>query len=244
MMAAKEKAPAVINRMATLGALTFDGDDVFVGSRLTVLESDHAWNIQGPLVLLSISAAEDILRAPRKALTGQPNGNGKSAWGTRDFEQVEAIFSQRCVCVGEEHGVTAEFALDTVNAEPALETGLVEVTAGGGGTALWKIVSDEPHPAIGGGLFCMLELPHRLRGEPWLSQVLQQLNELEMQAEPLPPHFGAWCAGTLGDNPAYVSFLPNALHDAAPGIAANMTAWALGRAEWANITLASFGVSR
>jgi hypothetical protein len=39
-------------------------------------------------------------------------------------------------------------------------------------------------------------------------------------------------------NPAYVSFLPNALHDAAPGITVNMALWASARAQWANITLA------
>lgn len=89
----------------------------------------------------------------------------------------------------------------------------------------------------------MLQLPHRVADPSRLAEVLRQLNQLEMQPPSLPPHFGAWCAGTLGDNPAYVSFLPNALHDAAPGIAANMTAWASARAECANITLASMGIT-
>ena len=33
-----------MNRMATLGALTADGGKLFVGSRLTILESENTWD--------------------------------------------------------------------------------------------------------------------------------------------------------------------------------------------------------
>ena len=62
-----------------------------------------------------------------------------------------------------------------------------------------------------------------------------------MAPHDLPPHFGAWCPGRLGNNPSYVTFLPNALHSA-PGIAVNTAFWAMNRAQWANAMLASLGV--
>ena len=54
-------------------------------------------------------------------------------------------------------------------------------------------------------------------------------------------HFGAWCPGKLGNNPAYISFLPNPLYPAA-GITVNSAFWAMNRAQWANAMLASLGV--
>jgi hypothetical protein len=64
---------------------------------------------------------------------------------------------------------------------------------------------------------------------------------MEMAAHDLPPHFGAWCPGRLGNNPAYVTFLPNAMHSVGD-IAVNAAFWALNRAEYANSMLASLGV--
>jgi hypothetical protein len=57
-----------------------------------------------------------------------------------------------------------------------------------------------------------------------------------MAAHDLPPHFGAWCEGKLGNNPAYVSFLPNALHKV-PGVAVNTAFWAMRRASWAMVVI-------
>jgi hypothetical protein len=235
MISENPKLGRLMNRMASCGALTFEGERTFIGSRLSILESDNAWNIQAPMILTSIiGAAEAILGGTRKALSGQTGGTGTSAWGATDFEQVEKRFSGRCVCFASEDGFSAEFPL---------RAGAVSAVAGDSGTALWKIATDEPHPVAGGGMLCALELPHRLPDVARLSRVLAQLNQLEMQPQALPPHFGAWCTGTLEHNPAYISFLPNVLHEMAPGIAANMTAWAWARAQWANITLASMGLS-
>ena len=101
-------------------------------------------------------------------------------------------------------------------------------------------MADEPHPEFGGGLFCLLEMPHRISDEDRLMEICLQLNRMEMAARALPPHFGAWCPGNLGNNPAYVSFLPNILHSV-PGIAVNIAVWATGRATWANTVLTSMG---
>jgi hypothetical protein len=224
-----------MNRMASLGALTFDDGRLFVGSRLTIFEDEAAQNIQSPLILLSIIGAVDsLMSAGRKALDGNENARETSAWTGKDFGQVKDFFSQRCVCNNDEFGFVAEFAL---------RPGHLSAVVGHNATALWKLDGDQPHPGLGGGLFCLLQLPHRIQDRSRSGQAIRQLNRLEMLPHPLPPHFGAWCLGDQGGNPTYVSFLPNALHDIAPGIALNMTVWAEARAQWANITLASMGIA-
>ena len=57
----------------------------------------------------------------------------------------------------------------------------------------------------------------------------------------LPPHFDAWCPGTSGNNPAYVSFRRNP-RCAASAIAVNSCLLAMNGATWANAMLASLGV--
>ena len=231
----KPKATTLMNRMATLGALTFEGDHVFIGSRITIFESDDAWNIQVPLIVMSvIAAARSMLGATGGVLTGCTTDEDPSAWVENDFDQVEDFFSGRCVCSRGELAFVAEFPL---------RPGAATAMAGDDRTALWTITADEPHPQLGGGLFCKLELPHHLSDGSRFTGVLRQLNQLEMLPHALPPHFGAWCIGESDHNPAYVSFLPNALHDAARGIALNMSVWASSRAQWANATLASMGIS-
>jgi len=54
----------------------------------------------------------------------------------------------------------------------------------------------------------------------------------EMTPRNQPPHFGAWCQGNSGNTLAYVSFLPNLMHNTA-GIALNVSIWAFHRAHWA-----------
>jgi hypothetical protein len=76
-------------------------------------------------------------------------------------------------------------------------------------------------------------MPHRLQDERRLRELCERLNNMEMAAGDLPPHFGAWCEGSVGQNPTYVSFFPNPLH-AVSGIALNAAYWAANRAHWAN----------
>ena len=57
----------------------------------------------------------------------------------------------------------------------------------------------------------------------------------------LPPHVDAWCSGTSGNNPVYVSARRNPRCGASV-IAVNAALWATNGATWANAMLASLGV--
>ena len=224
-----------INTMASLGAVTEKDGQLFIGSRLTVYEGEDAWRIQFPLVLFTIIGGVDsILGATRRMFGGEPSQGGESDWVEDDFEFVQSQLSRMCVCTTGGKGLTAEFGL---------KSGAVSAGLGDHETALWQIMGDQPHPELGGGLFCLLQLPHQIESEEKLYQVVNELNRMEMEAHDLPPHFGAWCAGKLGNNPAYVAFLPNALHQA-PGIALNVSIWALNRAQWADAMLVALSARK
>jgi hypothetical protein len=222
-----------INAMATLGALTIEGDRHFIGARLTIYEQENAWNVHFGLLLFSvIGAADSFLGSLRTTFGGEEVLKGTSAWTEQDLSLVESHLSRICVCTIGGLRLTAEFSL---------KDGEVSVAYGNHRTALWRIFADQPHPALGGGLFCLLELPHRVLDEAQIDPILNRLNQMEMASADLPPHFGSWCRGNLGNNPAYVSFFPNVMQ-AVEGIALNASIWALHRVEWANATLASLGV--
>lgn len=232
-MFAKPSITSPLNSMATLGALTVGRNDVYIGSRLTMYENEQAWNMQFPLVLFSVIVAGDtLLGAIRKTITGEAGRDGESDWNGRDFDQVEQRLSQLCVCNAGDDGLTAEFGI---------RDGAVSAAAGHHHTALWQLIADERHPEMGGGLFCLLQMPHQVQDEDRLDQVIVRLNQMEMEPHDLVPHFGAWCRGRLGNNPAYASFLPNAMHKVS-GIAVNMSYWALHRTQWADAMLATMGV--
>lgn len=221
-----------INSMATLGAVTEDGGDYFFGSRLTVYEQEDAWNIQFPLLLFTIIGGVDsLLGATRRMFTKEPPAGGESEWTEGDLDLVHSYLSRISVCNTGGLGLTAEFGL---------KADAVSAAAGDHETALWQLMADQPHPELGGGLFCLLELPHQIPDEVKLDRMLGELNRMEMAPHDLPPHFGAWCRGNLQNNPAYVSFLPNALHSA-EGIALNASLWALNRAQWADAMLVASG---
>jgi len=226
---------SLANSMASLGAVTQEGGRYFVGARLTVHEGDEAWAVTFGLVLLSAATATDsLLGALRRTLSRElPASADIPAWTPEDFEQVESYLSGLCVCTTGGAGLTAEFAI---------RTGAVSAALGQAHTALWQMKADEPHPDIGSGLFCLLNMPHTIPDSDTLDQVLAELNRLEMQPADRPPHFGAWCRGARDTNPAYVSFLPDVLHSS-PGIALNMSVWAMHRAKMADDMLAAMGVS-
>jgi hypothetical protein len=222
-----------INAMATLGALTIEKDRCFIGSRLTIYEQENAWNVHFGLLLFTvIGAADSFLGSLRTVFSGEQPLKGASSWTEQDLNLVKSHLSKICVCTTSRVGLTAEFSL---------KDGEVSAVYGEHHTALWRILTDQPHPALRGGLFCLLELPHRVVNESQLDSILSQLNQMEMAPDDLPPHFGAWCEGNLDNNPAYVAFFPNVMH-AVQGIALNASIWALRRAEWANAALASLGV--
>ena len=225
---------SMINSMATLGAVTEDKGRYFVGSRLTVHEGEDAWNVQFGLILMSVIAGTDtILGAMHKTLTqAAPRKAEPSAWTEEDFAFAESYLSRACVCTTGGLGLTAEFGI---------RAGEVSAASGDHYTALWEMKADQPHPEMGSGLFCLLNMPHEIADAEELDEVLAELNRLEMQGNDLPPHFGAWCRGVRETNPAYVSFLPNALHRT-NGIALNMSIWAMHRAQLADVMLATMGI--
>lgn len=228
------RAAGAWNAFAALGALYADGGTVRVGSRLTIYEAEDTWSaLHLPLLLCAtVCGSEAITGALRRTLAQQEAHGGASDWGERDFEHAGSALSHLCACTYDGGGLTAEFAL---------RDGAVSAAVGDRQTALFQLVADQPHPELGGGLFCLLQMPHRVGNEGRLHRVCAQLNAMEMAPHDLPPHFGAWCPGRLGDNPAYVSFLPNALH-AVSGIGLNAAIWALHRAQWAAAMLAAMGV--
>ncbi len=234
MMKGREiESAAAFNPMAALGALTFDKSRLYIGSRLTIFEREDAWDrLHLPLLLFTIiGGAEGILGAMRRTFDGESPRGGDSEWDEGAFEALKEMMSRFCVCSSGEQGFTAEFGL---------EAGVASAVAGHQNTALFQLHGDQPHPELGGGLFVLLHLPHRLPGDRQVHEACARLNLLEMAAVDLPPHFGAWCPGRMGASLAYVSFLPNALH-AAPKIEMNATMWGVHRAKWASEQLAGMG---
>ena len=83
-------------------------------------------------------------------------------------------------------------------------------------------------------------MSHQISNPDKLWEICAQLNNMEMAVCDSPPHFGAWCKGKF-QNPAYVSFLPNAWYSV-NGIAQITSIWALNRAHWAKRVLSSMGI--
>jgi hypothetical protein len=228
------ESTAAFNAFAALGALYSDQGSVHIGSRLTIYEADdHAWRtLHLPLLLFTtIGGTEAILGGIRRTMTNEGGRGGVSSWTEHDFDQVQSHLSRICLCTTGGLGLSAEFGL---------KAGAVSAVAGDHNTALFQLMGDQPHPEMGGGLFCLLQMPHEIESEARLQKICMQLNNMEMAAHDLPPHFGAWCPGRVGNNPAYVSFLPNAFHSVS-GIAVNTGYWAAARAQWANAMLATLG---
>ena len=220
------------NACATLGALTLDDGKMFVGSRVTLYEDDkQAWGIYFPMILETLcNGTTALMGAFSRAFTKKADKRGKSSWTKSDLEMTGRQLLHLCVCTEGPTGLTAEFGL-----------GKGDVTAmKADNTALLQLATDAPHPEVGGGLFCLLQMPHQLKDEKSLDELLLQLNLMEMEPYELAPHFGAWCRGRVGLNPAYVCFLPNVLHTSA--IALNVSICANVRAKWANSVLSSLGI--
>jgi hypothetical protein len=213
---------AFANRFASLGAFTVTDGISFIGSRLTVYRADADWAWQLPVAVVAAAASVDaITGAMQRYLNKEQPQAGSSAWTDPDLDVVEAELSKTCACTRNSSGLAAEFSLK--GATPAAD-------ATGTGTAYWELLRAPTHSELGGGLLCLLQLSHRLGDAPKRHAALNLLNVSEMNSPGLPPHIGAWCEGKGGDNFAYVSFLPNILHDV-PGIAVQASRWARSRAE-------------
>lgn len=219
------------NNMATFAALTEDNLGIYLGSRLTIYEEETGWNVYFPMLLYSLIATNEIFNHSLRFLLGkeQPSKEA-SEWTNADFELTKNYLEKMCVCNTGGLGFTAEFGIEK-DAVSAIV---------GHQTALWRMLATEPHPALGGGLFCILELPFGYE-KPKLLHVVNTLNKAEMLPRDLPPHFGSWTIGNRENNPAYVSFLPNVMHKEAKNIQVNMSIWANSRVQSACATLLSHG---
>jgi hypothetical protein len=212
---------AFANRFASLGAFTVSEGFSFVGSRLTVHEGSADWDWQLPLAVTAAAASADaITGGMERFLKKEQPQAAASAWTAADLDAVEAELAKTCACTRNRSGLAAEFALKS--AAPAGNTST--------GIAYWELLTQPPHSELGGGLLCILQLAHRLGDAQKRHAALNLLNVSEMHSPGLPPHLGAWCEGKGGDNFAYVSFLPNLLHDV-PGLANRASFWARSRAE-------------
>ncbi len=226
------KLRTVINGLSTLGAVTEDEKGLFVGSRLTVYEDETAWSIYEPLLLYSLIVTNEIFVHTMRLVFGDGDRNNEdSAWTEDDFSLTQSYLERVCVCSSGGLGFTAEFGNTSKDLSAIV----------GHQTSLWRMLASEPHPALGGGLFCILELPFSF-SENQIPEIANLLNISEMLPNDLPPHFGAWTAGKRGDTVAYISFLPNILHHEAKNIQVNMSMWAIQRNQFAYATLASHGL--
>ena len=226
---------AVMNSMAALGAMYTEDGRVRIGSRLTLHAADDVWNaLHLPLLFETIGCTvEALFGGFRRRLAGVEPETIDSHWIDDDLTQVRTQLERICVCTTAEQGLTAEFVLGV---------GPGGVAAGNLRTALFHQLTDEPHPELGGGLYCSLQMPHRVVDRIRLERLCLQLNQMEMAAHDIPPHFGAWCPNRAGTNPSYVSFLPNSLHTV-PGVAVNVAIWAKARAQWADLLLSAMGLN-
>jgi len=221
------------NKMASLSALTRSSAGAIIGSRLTIYENEDAWRtLHLPLLLFAtLLGSNAILGGLRRVFAKEEPREDPSDWTESDLNFVHGYLSRISVATNGGLGVTAEIPL-AANAVAAIN--------GDNDTALLQLMADQPHPELGGGLFVLLQMPHRTRDERKLNAICTRLNELELEARDLPPFFGAWCEGKLGGNPAYVSFIPNQLHSV-NGIGLNFAMWAFARAEWANGIINAMG---
>jgi hypothetical protein len=231
----RKQAPqfaGAFNPMSSLGAITEQGGQLFIGARLTMFEGENSWGtLQLPLLGFSvIGGADAIFRSFEQILGGGSPPRGRSRWTEEDLMKVHQFMSGGCACtVG--GGFTAEFPLVGKPGSKARRNP---------GTALFQILLNEPHPVHGLGLFCLLQFPTCLPSEDKVQKVCAKLNQLEMAALDAPPHFGAWCPGRKGTNVSYVQFFPNALHSVV-GLPLNAAIWALARAQWGAERLREFG---
>ena len=86
------------------------------------------------------------------------------------MDEVRKFLSLQCVCTSEGSGLTAEFPL---------RDGAVSAAMGDHHTALWQLAADHAHPEMGGGLFCLLEMPHQVKDEKTLAKLVTKLNQME-----------------------------------------------------------------
>lgn len=214
------------NRFAALGAFTVTDEASFIGSRFTIHGDNEDWLDQRHLIAAAAASADAAIGGMRRFLNKEQPPVSASAWTPADLEAVAAVLGEDCACTCDARRMTAKFRLGAM-APPSSAPGGAEAS---GNIAYWELLAGPPHIELGAGLTCVLQLPQRFAQAQSRHPAVNLLNVSEMNSPGLPPHIGAWCEGRAGDNFAYVSHLPNALH-AVPGLPTEVSRWARRRAE-------------
>jgi len=236
-MASLILAPDIVdamNQQAALGALVAENGDYILGTRLSIGAGETAMEVAARLARHAATAALDAIlkEDAHGAMLREPAPIADpAAWAPADFVAAADVLSMFAPAAANWPRLTASFALKPHPAPAEPDTA----------TATWTLDAARPHPVLGAGLACRLDLPHTIAHRARLLGVLNRLNGLEMQPEDLPPFLGAWCAGPGGDTPCHVMFLPNTLADC-PALATTVSVWAYMRAQWANAMLATMAI--
>lgn len=158
---------------------------------------------------------DEMLNVPQ--LLYAPAGQEPSRWcGSGEFEEFAERFAMQdsCFGFGDPNGLTVETPI-------------------GSDSALVRLHTDLPHPALGHGLLATAQLP-AVQDRPSIVAQCQFLNYLEAVSWTDVPQLGSWHPKERGKGchiSAHGFFIPNALF--VRGMASNAAFWQLGRARFA-----------
>lgn len=202
------KMAPMLNRYATLGALTLEENGVSVvsrsslahkrehqGSSVELIAAAVAFGAKSPLV-----AGVKIMQKDDSPPSGAPT---ISAWVNEDFERIKQK-------IDSDKDLLCNVGGNSMSIEIPLRYGKADAKKTEG-AALLQMFTDAPHLVHGAGLLIGLELPFKIADKDKLIDLVNHLNQTEAISQHSLPHFGAWCIGRTEDNLGYVSFLPNLL---------------------------------
>lgn len=226
---------ALINRFATLGALTEEHGRYFVGSQLPVFtgETNEAKNaLYVPLVVAAVRYSfSSLQRGTLQAVSGASTDADTpkfSKWSGADLEDVGKYALAGCECDVSQSQLTAQVPVYASREEEGKS----------GPNAKLIMLNNVPNPVVGGGLLCRMQLPIQLKTEDETERLCRMLNRLESNAADKMPHFGAWTKLPNLNVLCYTTYLPNSLYSVR-GIAVNFASWAKKRASWGMTAVAN-----
>jgi hypothetical protein len=144
-----------------------------------------------------------------------PAGKEDSRWkGSDEFETFTKKYGRQdsCFGMGDASGMTLEIPF-------------------GEDSALIRLLTSQPHPALGNGLLATIQLPW-FPGETEALNSVIQFNVLESISHTGFPMLGSWAKHEARDavGVAFSCFIPNALYQ--PNIATNLAFWMVARVRW------------
>lgn len=206
---------------ACMSVFEEDGSDIWETVYLPLLVSAVRYGMHGILY--------GVGNTSRRKLESIDDSKS-SRWSESDFRLLSEEFKERFAC---------SFGSSGLSLEIPIARGAISASLGHKDTALLRMMTGRPHPALGFGVLCVLNIPIQISDEDSLGKSCFYLNIKQMEPNELPPHFGAWSPG-IGGTPTYISFLHNSLYEI-PGLTRHFTEWAATRAEWATEVLSGIG---